>query len=123
VTVEIQIVTNTEIIATDSLRRALETRLLEEGHPITFESRGLHPTRGIDATVLVAIVGAAGTAVGAVIAGVIQIAQKSRCKKIVLQGKGGQRIEVPADTDLQKIKEFVDEVRRMDADKIRIALY
>lgn len=122
-TIEIQVVTSTEIIPTESLRRALEARLLQDGHAIAFESRNSQITRGIDPTVLVALVGAGSTAFGAVIAGLFNIAKKFRCEKIVLQGKGGQRIEVPADTDLQKIKQLVDEIRRMDADDVKIALY
>jgi hypothetical protein len=78
-------------------------------------------TRGIDPTVLVAVVSVTGTALGALISGVIQIANTSRHSKIILQAKGGSRLEIPSNTPSEKIDELIDKLKQMDIEHIHLA--
>jgi hypothetical protein len=52
--------------------------------------------RGVDQTVLIAIVGVVGPALGALVAGLLRIAEASRTEKITLVTKDGERVEVEA---------------------------
>jgi hypothetical protein len=70
--------------------------------------------RAIDPTLLVAIVGAAGTGIGALITGLFQIRQQISAKKFVLETGGGQKLEVPADTPADQIEHLLDKLKQMD---------
>ena len=66
--------------------------------------------RSIDPTLLVAIVGAAGTGLGALITGLFQVGQQIVAKKFVLETKDGQKIEVPANTPPEQIDRLLDKL-------------
>lgn len=70
--------------------------------------------RGIDPTLLVAVVGAAGTGLGALITGLFQLGKEMAAKKFVLETQGGQKLEVPANTPVEKIDHLLDKLRQMD---------
>jgi hypothetical protein len=76
--------------------------------------------RGIEPTVLVALVSAGGTALGALITGLLQVARESHSSKIVVQGKDGKRLEFPADTPLDKIEEFKKLIKELDSPSITL---
>lgn len=77
--------------------------------------------RNIDPTLLVAIVGAAGTGLGALITGLFQIGQQMAAKKFVLETHGGQKLEVPANTPIDKIDQLLERLRQMgDVKKISV---
>ena len=67
---------------------------------------------------LVAIVGVAGTALGALISELLKIAQQKNSQVIAIQSKDGAKLEVPADTPFERIDELVKKLRMMDAPKI-----
>ena len=67
----------------------------------------------LDPSVLVAIVGVSGTALGALVSELLKIAQQKGGQTIVLQGKDGSRLEIPAGTSSARIDELVDKVRKM----------
>src|ERR1044072_9472161 len=69
---------------------------------ITAEHVGLElrissPFRGVDPAGLVAVVTVIGTVVGALVTGLLQIAQSRQATTIVLSGKDGSRLEIPSD--------------------------
>ena len=70
--------------------------------------------RSIDPTLLVAIVGAAGTGLSALIAGLFQIRQQVAAKKFVLETGSGQKLELPADTPVEKIDHLLEKLKQMD---------
>ena len=70
--------------------------------------------RSIDPTILVAIVGAAGTGIGALITGLLQMGQQLSAKKITLEAQGGQKLEVPANTPLDKIDQLLERLKQMN---------
>lgn len=65
--------------------------------------------RGIDPTILVAVVGAAGTGLGALITGLLQVGQQLAARKIVLEA-GDQKLEVPASTPPEQIDRLLDKL-------------
>jgi hypothetical protein len=74
--------------------------------------------RTLDPSVLVAIVGVSGTALGSVVTGLLKIAQDKKSQKIVIQSKDGAKLEVPSDTPSERIEELVKKLRMMDAPHI-----
>ena len=106
-------------VQTGDLQSALENQLsnLPDAPQFRIESR--RPRfRTIDPTVLVAIVGVAGTALGALISELLKIAQQKNSQVIAIQSKDGAKLEVPADTPFERIDELVKKLRMMDAPKI-----
>lgn len=76
--------------------------------------------RGIEPTVLVAIIGAAGSALGALVSGLVQIAHESHSSTIVVQGKDGRRVEFPTDTRPERIKQLIDVMGEMESPTVRL---
>ncbi|MBA3355242.1 MAG: hypothetical protein H0U18_04735 [Pyrinomonadaceae bacterium] len=70
--------------------------------------------RSVDPTILVAIVGAAGTGIGALITGLLQMRQQLSANKVILETQGGQKLEVPANTPLDKIDHLLDRLSQMN---------
>src|ERR1044072_2159380 len=54
--------------------------------------------RGVDTAILVALAGAGGAALAELVRGVLAVANGLKVRTIVLQGKEGGRVEIPADT-------------------------
>jgi hypothetical protein len=77
--------------------------------------------RTIDPTVLVACVSAIGTALGALIGGLLKVAQMASTRKIVIQGRDGTRIEIPADTQDDRIDEIVRRAKDLDIQRIQLS--
>ena len=109
-------------IPSQELKRRFESQIVRKETSIEL---ALEPkastTRGIDPTVLVAIVSVAGTAFGALVSGLLQVAQASRQGKIILQGKDGARLEIPSNTPLEKVDELIEKLRMMDVEHIHLA--
>jgi len=74
--------------------------------------------RGMDPTILVAVVGAAGAGLGALISGLLAVARQSKTKKVIIQGRQGSRLEIPVDTPPDKVDYWIDKLREIDADRI-----
>lgn len=106
-------------IRSDQLRVAFASVLPEE--TISYElAPAPRQTRSFDPTVLVAIVGAAGTAIGALITGALQIAQTRRGTGIVIQGRDGTRVEAPSSVSDEQLSTLVRSAMIMSATHIHI---
>ena len=70
----------------------------------------------IDPTVLVALIGTGGAALTALIQGILQILTPKQT--LVLRGKSGRSLEVPASTSKEKLLELVDTVKELDVEEI-----
>ena|GEM_PF-1939246 len=111
---EIKIALNTEHASLQEIKQQLETQTGVAGADVRLELREAKVKyRALDPTVLVAIVGAAGTGLGALITGLLQVGQQFAAKKIVLEAQGGQKLEVPASTPLDKIDHLLDRLSQM----------
>lgn len=97
------------------IKESLEQQLAPVASDVQLELRTPKVKyRALDPTVLVAIVGAAGAGLGALITGLLQVGQQMAARKIVLEAQGGQKLEVPADTPVDKIDHLLDRLSRMN---------
>lgn len=77
------------------------------------------PLRGGGAeSVLIALISSSGVALTALITGLIKLAISKRAQKIVIQGKNGEKIEVPANTSEEVIDKYIKKAREFSIDKI-----
>ena len=72
--------------------------------------------RGLDPSILVAIVGAAGTGLGALITGISQLLKEHANQKIVVQTEGKFKIEIPANISPEKLGELIEQIKKLDED-------
>ena len=118
---EVSIVSSDEKLSSKTLKGQLE-QLAQWDRSIILETRTDNRAayRGLDPTVLVAIFTMTGTAVGALITGVLQIAQTNSKEKIVLVSKEGLRVEIESRHAMSKIPELIKLLKSMDIDAIRL---
>ena len=74
--------------------------------------------RGVDPTVLVAIVGAASTSLGALLSGLFGILMQARSNKIVIQTKDGGKIEIPANYSPQQVSDVIGKLQESSVSRI-----
>jgi len=112
---EIIIDIDLETISYDKVRKLLERQpnWFQSGNKIELVS-----FRGTDPTILVAVVGAVSTGLGALITGLLQVAQQSSARKIVIESEKGVRLEFPSDTKPEKIDLLIEKAKQLDAPKI-----
>ncbi len=77
-------------------------------------------SRALETAVLIAIVGSVGAAVGALISGLLKITAQKGESKIVIQGRSGRKVEVPANTPDDKLAEYVKLAEQLDIERIEI---
>jgi hypothetical protein len=77
--------------------------------------------RSIETAVLVALIGAAGTGLGTLLTGVLQLAREKFASKIIVQTEKG-RIEVPANLPLDQLDKLLDRVKRLESSEVNIHL-
>jgi hypothetical protein len=78
--------------------------------------------RGLEPTVLVAIVGAVGTGIGGLISGLFQLISGRKDEKIVLRSSKGATLEFPANLSSQKLDELILKLNQLEEDKYQIFL-
>jgi hypothetical protein len=78
--------------------------------------------KGIDPTVLVATVAATGTAFGALIGGLFKILGQNSAKRILLRGKQGWQIEVPANISSKKFEEVIKILKDLDQERVNLII-
>lgn len=102
----------------NELQNRMET-VLGKTDGLFFEVRPpMSRFRAIEPSVLVAIVAGSGGALAALVSGLLKICQQNSSKRIVIQTKAGAKIDVPADTSAEHIRELSDQIRDMDSPRI-----
>jgi hypothetical protein len=76
----------------------------------------------VDPTILVAIVGATGTVVGALIAGLFQLVSGKKGEKILFRSSNGATIEFPANLSPKELDEKIGKLKQLEDDKYKILL-
>lgn len=76
--------------------------------------------RAVEPSILVAVVGAGGTALGALLAGVFKLLESGASERVVIQGRNGRRIEVPAGCNQAELERYLDAARELDIDRIQL---
>jgi hypothetical protein len=114
--VEIRIRDGSVELLKDDLDEALGA---DSGVDLRLDSPGKEPDRSpIDPTVLVAVVAAAGAGLPKLIECLFGLLSSK--EKIVLKGKSGRSIEVPANTPDVRLREFIGMARTLDVEEITL---
>jgi hypothetical protein len=120
---ELRISIDSEETLSGELKKLLEEKIDQDNQHIALELiRREKVYRGLDPTVLVAIVTVVGTGLGVLITGILEVAKQKSAGKIVIQSKGGSRIEVPASISPDKLDWLVEKVKKLESESIEILL-
>lgn len=120
---EIQIAVTSSSKTLAELKEALESQadLAAAGAQLEFREPPKTKYRAIDPTLLVAIVGAAGTGLSALVTGLLQLRHQTAAKTIVLETADGRKVQVPADTPPDQIDHYLDKLgETRDVKKISV---
>ena len=118
---EIQIILRTGNIDLVELKKLLEEKT--SGKEIALEIR--RPAaifRAPESSILLAIVATSGTALGALVSGILQIIKERSAKRIVIQSKSGTRLEVPRDIKSDELEVLVSKIRELESDSPQVLL-
>ena len=103
----------------EDLKEYLETCLQDKSKNLKLFVRVPHSRfRTIEPSVLVAVISGISAALGALIAGLLKVAQQSKQRKIIIQSKSGAKIEFPSDLPSDKVDELVEKLKEMDNPRI-----
>jgi len=120
---EIQIAVDPALMGAAEVKSALEGRLAREGTPVAFALREPDiAVRAVVPAILVAAVESVSSVLAAIIGGIAGLAKQQAEQKIIIQSKGGARIEFPADTPPERVDQLIRQARLLDAEHIRIGL-
>lgn len=109
-------------IKLDQLHKELDNHFSNSDTPPKFVvSSPKTDFRSVEPSVLVAIITASATALGAFITGLLTIVKQREAKKIVIRGKSGETLEVPVEVSLEKIDQLLERLRKMDQPQIIIS--
>ena len=118
---EIQIALSSTSKSLEELKAALESQTEVGASGTRLELRTpKQKFRGVDPTLLVAVVGAAGTGLGALITGLFQIGQQMAASKFTLETASGAKLEVPANTPPEQIDHLLEKLGHRDVKKISV---
>jgi hypothetical protein len=112
---EITIAANPRVISALDLKEFLERRPDWKSAGVRLSTRkATARTRGLEPTLLVAVVGAAGAGLGTLIAGLFQVLREKSAKRIVIQAANGKRMEFPAGLSEADINMLVEKLQMLD---------
>jgi len=116
-----EIIIESQLVPAQILKSSLEKLDDWSRHKISLSLRCTDSAvRGIDSTVLVALVGIAGTAAGSLISGILQVLKEKHSAKIILQTRSGQRLEMPATLSLEEIDGLIQKLHSLEGSRIYI---
>lgn len=101
-----------DLLTSESMAASLSQAASDDLHVI------IEKTRSIESAVLVAIVGAGGTAMGALITGILKLANERGSRRMVVHGSSGRQIEFPAGLPQAEVDKLVGLAKEIDVDKI-----
>ncbi|MBD3340215.1 MAG: hypothetical protein GF353_13970 [Candidatus Lokiarchaeota archaeon] len=76
--------------------------------------------RSVDSSVLMVLVSSSGVVLTTLISWLFKLAITKGSQKIVIQGKNGKKIEVPAGTSEKDIDKFLEKASKLSVDSIFI---
>ncbi|MER8895936.1 hypothetical protein [Mesorhizobium sp. M0676] len=109
------------LFSTPGLRASIEKMIADSGVEGGIQLKG-HPgaVRSFDASVVISLVGLAGTVLGSLIAGLIKLAGDKDGKKIVITTSNGGHIEIPVGTTPKKLAQYISALNGDDVKKLRL---
>jgi hypothetical protein len=111
----VEISIGSSVASAGEVKTLLEQELRDESKDI--ELRVVR-YRLLETTILVAIVSALGVTLGALISGLLRIAEQKGAAKIILCGRSGRRIEVSAGASPEQLRAYVELARELDIERI-----
>lgn len=119
---KLQVRISSESIKIREIKELLESRPDWNNSGVTLTIKEpkvrLRSSLGLDPTVIVAIIEAAGIGLAALITGLMHIVKKSPGKTIIIKGKNGAMLKVPSDTSLEEIDVLIKKAKELDLDEI-----
>ena len=92
----------------------------EEGFSLSVQEEP-EGTRSLDPTVLVALISGGATVLAGLINSILTLykakSEKSK-RQIVLKGKNGRELSIPADTPTEKIQEYMKLLKELEIDEL-----
>lgn len=122
---KIDIISKAESITVQELKNLLELDFGRKEIEIPLHIRRSDTVlKGVDPTILSAMIGTAGALFGSLITGILQIILKEKMtvKKIVVISASGARIEVPVNTPDEEIDRIIERIKKLDENRVRIIL-
>lgn len=122
---KIDIISKAESITLQELKNLLELDFGRKEIEITLHIRRSDTVlKGVDPTILCAMIGTAGALFGTLITGILQIILKEKMtvKNIVVISASGARIEVPVNTPDEEIDRIIERIKKLDENRVRIIL-
>jgi len=111
---EIKIILNSEDIGQMEFKELLKKQLALNNINVVLEIRKNRPIlRGIDPTILVALVGTLGTGLGALITGILQVLKQTAMQKIIIQTENGSKFDIPADMSPEKLDILIEKIKKV----------
>ncbi|MBZ9938975.1 hypothetical protein LB518_21945 [Mesorhizobium sp. BR1-1-16] len=110
-----EIIVESRVCSSAKIEQLLEAAL-HEG--VSLARRGGAAKRGADPSLLIALVGAGGAALGALVAGLLDIAEQARAARIILVGVNGRRVEVPATVSPAELDLFIAKAAELDVERV-----
>jgi hypothetical protein len=105
----------------EELKQYLEAQSGVKNDDLTLQLREpKRRVRGADPTVLVAVVGAAGTGLGALIAGLFQFLQRRAAATITMQTASNEKLEFPADMKPEEIDLLIEKFKSLGVRRITL---
>lgn len=119
---EIPISIDSDLMSLAQAKQAIQTCLdASEECSINLEMRPAeNKIRIVESVVLVAIVGAAGTALGALITGLLRFVQQSSAQTITIHSAGGHELVFPANLKKEHLDELIKMAKDLDGPRIVI---
>ena len=115
-----ELIVTTPAMGAEELQQLL-TDEIDDSADVAFETRETDVViRGIDPTVLVAVIGAAGVALGSLVTGALRVAEKRRAGKVILRARDGTTVEFPVETPMETVDEYISRAKTLDLDRIEI---
>jgi hypothetical protein len=108
-----------EVFSSEELETMLHRELASQDPTARLELRNRQEADErivLETAVLVAIV----SGVASVIAGVLAVAREKRVQSVKVSGKSGWSVEIPADTPIERFREYVDSAREADIEVLEL---
>jgi hypothetical protein len=108
-------------ISLGQLKHSLEVKELLSEHDITLELRkSVASKRNIDPSILVAVVGAAGAGIGALITGIFAVINKKKTMYIEIHFADGGMVKAPADINDEELDMLIEKAKRREIELIEL---
>ena len=111
---KVMIEINVAVLNRDELTAELQRHLGPAATAVEFcKQPRVSEFRAVDPSVLVAVVGAGGTALGALITGLLAIGKEQQSKRLILK-TNGISMDIPIDAPLEKVEKLIQLIQKYE---------